>query len=55
MIIDGRILKHNGELTALDAEEVIAKATESFVAAANAPAGLFWHRHRVRNKSKHEL
>jgi 5-methylthioadenosine/S-adenosylhomocysteine deaminase len=30
VIIDGRILKHKGELVALDAEEVIRKATESF-------------------------
>ena len=30
VMIDGRILKHKGELVALDAEEVIRKATESF-------------------------
>ena len=32
VVIDGRILKHEGELTALDAEEVIRKAAESFTA-----------------------
>ena len=32
VVIDGRILKHKGELTALDAEEVIHKAAESFTA-----------------------
>ena len=39
VIIDGRILKHKGELTALDAEEVIRKATESFVAARKRAGG----------------
>jgi len=32
VVIDGRILKHEGELTALDPEEVIGKAAESFTA-----------------------
>src|SRR5262245_3582892 len=32
VVIDGRILKHKGELTALDAEEVVRKAAESFAA-----------------------
>jgi len=32
MVIDKRILKHEGELTALDPEEVIGKAAESFTA-----------------------
>src|SRR5437899_1421145 len=32
VVIDGRILKHEGKLTALDAEEVIRKAAESFTA-----------------------
>jgi hypothetical protein len=31
-VIDGRILKHKGALTAIDAEEVIRKAAESFAA-----------------------
>jgi cytosine/adenosine deaminase-related metal-dependent hydrolase len=33
VVIDGRILKRRGELTALDTEEVIRKAAESFHAA----------------------
>jgi cytosine/adenosine deaminase-related metal-dependent hydrolase len=33
VVIDGRILKHKGELVALDAKEVILKAAESFTAA----------------------
>ena len=32
VVIDGRILKHEGDLTALDPEEVIRKAAESFTA-----------------------
>ena len=32
VVIDGRILKHKGALTAIDAEEVIRKAAESFAA-----------------------
>ena len=32
VVIDGRILKHKGKLTAIDAEEVIRKAVESFAA-----------------------
>jgi cytosine/adenosine deaminase-related metal-dependent hydrolase len=30
VIIDGRILKHTGELVALDTEEIVRKAAESF-------------------------
>ncbi len=30
VVIDGRILKHKGELTALDTDEIIRKAAESF-------------------------
>ena len=30
VVIDGRILKHKGELVAIDTEEVIRKATDSF-------------------------
>jgi hypothetical protein len=33
VVIDGRILKHKGELVALDTEEITRKASESFVAA----------------------
>jgi hypothetical protein len=32
VVIDGRILKYKGELTRLDAAEVIRKAAESFAA-----------------------
>src|SRR5512132_3367060 len=39
VVIDGRILKHNGELVALDPEEVIAKAAESFHAARKRAGG----------------
>jgi 5-methylthioadenosine/S-adenosylhomocysteine deaminase len=33
VVIDGRILKHKGELVALDTEGITRKASESFVAA----------------------
>jgi 5-methylthioadenosine/S-adenosylhomocysteine deaminase len=39
VIIDGRFLKHKGELVALDAEEVIRKAAESFHAARKRAGG----------------
>jgi cytosine/adenosine deaminase-related metal-dependent hydrolase len=35
VVVDGRILKYNGELTALDTEEIIRKAAEAFHAARN--------------------
>jgi cytosine/adenosine deaminase-related metal-dependent hydrolase len=41
VVIDGRILKHKGELVALDPEEVIAKAAESFHAARKRAGGPF--------------
>jgi 5-methylthioadenosine/S-adenosylhomocysteine deaminase len=39
VVIDGRILKHKGELVALDAKEVIHKAAESFTAARKRAGG----------------
>ena len=39
VVIDGRILKHKGELVAIDAEEVIRKAVESFTAARKRAGG----------------
>jgi cytosine/adenosine deaminase-related metal-dependent hydrolase len=39
VVIDGRILKHRGEWVALDAEEVIRKAAESFMAARKRAGG----------------
>jgi cytosine/adenosine deaminase-related metal-dependent hydrolase len=39
VVIDGRILKHKGELTAIDAEEVVRKAAESFTAARQRAGG----------------
>jgi 5-methylthioadenosine/S-adenosylhomocysteine deaminase len=39
VVIDGRILKHKGELLALDAHEVIHKAAESFTAARKRAGG----------------
>ncbi len=39
VVIDGRILKHRGELTALDTEEVVRKAAESFHAARKRAGG----------------
>jgi len=39
VIIDGRILKYKGELTALDADEVVSKAAESFIAARKRAGG----------------
>ena len=39
VVVDGRILKHKGELVALDAEEVVRKAAESFHAARKRAGG----------------
>lgn len=39
VVIDGRILKHRGELVALDVEEVVRKAAESFHAARKRAGG----------------
>jgi len=39
VVIDGRILKHKGELVAIDTEEVIAKAAEAFHAARKRAGG----------------
>lgn len=39
VVIDGRILKHKGELLALDAQEVIHRAAESFTAARKRAGG----------------
>ena len=39
VVIDGRILKHKGELLALDAQEVMHKAAESFNAARKRAGG----------------
>jgi len=39
VVIDGRILKHKGELMALDTEEIIHKAAESFAAARKRAGG----------------
>jgi 5-methylthioadenosine/S-adenosylhomocysteine deaminase len=39
VVIDGRILKHNGELVAIDADEVIRKAAELFAAARKRAGG----------------
>jgi hypothetical protein len=41
VVIDGRILKHQGELVAIDTEEVIAKAAEAFHAARQRAGGPF--------------
>jgi hypothetical protein len=35
-VIDGRILKHKGELVMLDGDEITRKAAESFTAALQA-------------------
>jgi cytosine/adenosine deaminase-related metal-dependent hydrolase len=40
VVIDGRVLKHKGELVALDPEEIVRKATESFTAARKRAGGL---------------
>jgi cytosine/adenosine deaminase-related metal-dependent hydrolase len=39
VVIDGRILKHKGELVALDTEEITRKASESFTAARKRAGG----------------
>jgi cytosine/adenosine deaminase-related metal-dependent hydrolase len=39
VVVDGRILKHKGELVAIDTEEVVRKATESFTAARKRAGG----------------
>lgn len=39
VVVDGRILKYNGELTALDTEEIIRKAAEAFHAARKRAGG----------------
>jgi cytosine/adenosine deaminase-related metal-dependent hydrolase len=39
VVIDGRILKHRGELVALDTEEIVRKAAESFHAARKRAGG----------------
>ncbi|HEY3151358.1 MAG TPA: amidohydrolase family protein [Candidatus Binatia bacterium] len=39
VVIDGRILKHNGELVAIDADEVVRKAAELFAAARKRAGG----------------
>jgi cytosine/adenosine deaminase-related metal-dependent hydrolase len=39
VVIDGRILKHHGELTAIDVEEVVRKAAASFSAARQRAGG----------------
>ncbi len=39
VVVDGRILKHKGELVAIDSEEVIRKAAESFIAARKRAGG----------------
>ena len=39
VVIDGRILKHKGQLVALDPEEIVRKATESFMAARKRAGG----------------
>ncbi len=39
VVIDGRILKHKGELVAIDTEEVISKAAEAFHAARKRAGG----------------
>ncbi|HYJ16443.1 MAG TPA: amidohydrolase family protein, partial [Candidatus Limnocylindria bacterium] len=39
VVIDGRILKHKGELVAIDTEEVINKAAEAFHAARKRAGG----------------
>ena len=39
VVVDGRILKYNGELTALDTEDIIRKAAEAFHAARNRAGG----------------
>lgn len=41
VVIDGRILKHKGELVAIDAEEVVQKAAEAFHAARQRAGGPF--------------
>ncbi len=39
VVIDGRILKHKGELVALDADEIVRKAAESFQSARKRAGG----------------
>ena len=39
VVIDGRILKHKGELVALDPEEIVRKASESFMTARKRAGG----------------
>jgi cytosine/adenosine deaminase-related metal-dependent hydrolase len=39
VVIDGRVLKHKGELVALDSEEIVRQATESFTAARKRAGG----------------
>jgi 5-methylthioadenosine/S-adenosylhomocysteine deaminase len=39
VVIDGRVLKHRGELVAIDTDEVIRKAADSFVAARKRAGG----------------
>jgi hypothetical protein len=39
VVADGRILKHKGKLVAIDTEEVVRKATESFIAARKRAGG----------------
>jgi cytosine/adenosine deaminase-related metal-dependent hydrolase len=39
VVVDGRILKHKGDLVAIDAEAVVRKAAESFTAARKRAAG----------------
>lgn len=41
VVIDGRILKHKGELVAIDAEEVVQKAAEAFHTARQRAGGPF--------------
>lgn len=38
VVIDGRILKHKGELVAIDADEVIRKQPKRLLKRASAPA-----------------
>jgi hypothetical protein len=39
VVVDGRILKHKGELVAIDVDEVIRKAAESFAGARKRAGG----------------
>ena len=41
VIVDGRILKHKGRLTAIDTEEVVQKAAEAFASARQRAGGPF--------------